>query len=61
MSEKKKTKKRIHWKPSRLIEDPMTNEVYVLMYGGSGRVRFLSTTEIQDPVWFEERFRRSNE
>ncbi len=46
----------IYWTPSKLIEDPLTGEVFVLMYGGSGRVRFVRASEIQQPVWNEKRF-----
>lgn len=50
--------RKIHWRPSKLIEDPLTGDVYVLMYGGSGRVRYLLVTDIQDPIWSEEEFKR---
>jgi hypothetical protein len=53
--------KKIYWVPSRLIEDKLTGEVYVLMYGGSGRVRYVHTSEVQPPVWDESRFRRKEE
>lgn len=61
MAEEKRKKKpnKIYWRPSRLIEDPLTGEVYVLMFGGSGRVRYVSTSEIQEPIWSEERFKRN--
>ena len=50
--------KKIYWRPTRELQDPLTGERYVLMYGGAGRIRFVSTTEIQGPVWNEERFKR---
>jgi len=55
------SKRKINWYPARLVEDPMTNDVYVLMFGGSGRVRFVNTTEIQDYTWDEKRFQERKE
>lgn len=49
-------KRKINWYPARLIEDWHTGKTFVLMYGGSGRVRFVKTTEIQQTVWDEKRF-----
>ena len=51
-------KKKIYWRPSKLIEDPLTGEAWALMYGGDGRVRFVNTTDIQGPLWSEEDFIR---
>jgi hypothetical protein len=54
-----KKEKKIYWYPAKLIEDPLTGEVYVLMYGGSGRVRFVRATEIQSPIWSENIFKEN--
>jgi hypothetical protein len=58
MAEKKR-KLNINWYPARLLEDPLTGNNYVLMYGGSGRIRFVSVSEIQGPLWNEEMFKRN--
>lgn len=52
-------KRKINWYPARLIEDPLTGENYVLMFGGSGRVRFVKCDHIQSPIWSEEFFNRN--
>lgn len=55
-----KKKKKIYWIPSRLIEDVENRKVWVLLYGGSGRVRFVESSEIQGRFWDEERFRENH-
>jgi hypothetical protein len=58
--EYQKKSRKIYWVPSRLIEDPLTGENYVLMFGGSGRIRFIHVTDIQGPLWSEGDYKYRN-